>query len=536
MKTYDEDKKIIKNDFKLLAEKGNLGFYNSYEITTIFLIDNEIKKARNFYTIIVSEEKKFNSKEKDKNVTEKLININKKYSLGIKKYRRDINELEEIFNKLLEENKWGYGKSSLIIGELKPLPKQFISGDEDNEVPINSVLKNNFYNGSYILEFFDQEKQELEEVLESDMLLEKICKNIRKLLPVDLLYIRDRIGNIVFQFPSTILTVNTRSLRQWEGIEANIAWHPLFKNIENIAIQARSELDKNIMGFYQVDEINQANNKLYTGSSKNENNIIFYNKENKLILKILSGTYIGEINFSLNVSQAYQESRTLNFFNEEKKLIKTIDIPVVYNSNNRKIEKKDYSYWISNRIYENEKKRLEKNLIFIQYGRKTNDREKALKDLRCLINNYGKDGIYLWDPYLSHKDILNTLYYNRISGVPMKAINSYSKLKNLKSEESEYKKWVKSQRENFENGSNNLGINLELRSQQNQYGWGFHDRFIIFPFKNGRPRVWSLGTSINSLGKEHHILQEVSNAKMILDAFIDLWEELNHPECLVWRS
>ncbi len=89
----------------------------------------------------------------------------------------------------------------------------------------------------------------------------------------------------------------------------------------------------------------------------------------------------------------------------------------------------DHSDWISNRIYENEKKRLERDLIFVQYGKKTNDRNKALEDLRTLIGRHGEDGIYLWDPYLSYRDILDTIYYYEVAGVPMRAINSYKKQK-----------------------------------------------------------------------------------------------------------
>ena len=37
MEHWDKDKQLVKKDFDLLIEEGNLGFYNSCEITTIFL-------------------------------------------------------------------------------------------------------------------------------------------------------------------------------------------------------------------------------------------------------------------------------------------------------------------------------------------------------------------------------------------------------------------------------------------------------------------------------------------------------------------
>ena len=79
-----------------------------------------------------------------------------------------------------------------------------------------------------------------------------------------------------------------------------------------------------------------------------------------------------------------------------------------------------------------------------------------------------------------------------------------------------------------------LFMNLEVRGKIKQYGYKFHDRFLIFPLE--QPKVWSLGISVNQLGASHHILQEVKNAQHILNAFNKLWDELNHEECLVWKS
>lgn len=539
---WDKEKQLVKRDFDLLIEKGNLGFYNSCEITTIFLYDNTIKKAKNFYTIVVFEEREKSISNEKPFITNKPINIDKQYRLGIIKYQKTIEELEKDFIVLLRENKWAYDENDLIIGNLKPLPKQFIPKDGTETVPLNSVLKNNFYNGSYVLEFFDQEKQELRDVLESDKLLGKICKCVTELLPIDLLYIRDRIGNIIFQFPSMMLTLDTKPLSSWEGMEAQIAWHPFFNDLDKISIQTSSHFDNNIMGFYQLDQINHNSNELYTGNSNDMNDTIIFNKENGLILSCFSASFMKDIHISGYISSAFQEPRIIKSFDKDDNLVKNIEIPIVYSTGRDKPHKMDHSDWISNRIYENEKKRLERDLIFVQYGKKTNDRNKALEDLRTLIGRHGEDGIYLWDPYLSYRDILDTIYYYEVAGVPMRAINSYKKQKNLNGkkeiskDKKTYRTWVENQIKNFELSSNHLGIDLELRCQHDQYGWPFHDRFIIFPLRDRRPRAWSLGTSINSFGKEHHILQEVGNAKMILDAFMELWEELQDPECLVWRS
>jgi hypothetical protein len=84
--------------------------------------------------------------------------------------------------------------------------------------------------------------------------------------------------------------------------------------------------------------------------------------------------------------------------------------------------------------------------------------------------------------------------------------------------------------------SNWRGLCLEYRVNRGPKGWRFHDRFPIFPKTDQGALVWSLGTSVNSLGKGHHILQRVDNGQLVMDAFEDLWECLNEPEHLIWKK
>jgi hypothetical protein len=141
--------------------------------------------------------------------------------------------------------------------------------------------------------------------------------------------------------------------------------------------------------------------------------------------------------------------------------------------------------------------------------------------------------------------------------VPLKAIKSNNDIPIPKKKISPFKRWLnllgfgnKKQRQTNSIASkmiaerskldnpihNNYGINLEFRMQHSQYGWTFHDRFLIFPgSKETRPKVYSLGTSVNSLGFSHHILQEISHPQRVIDAFEELWEKLNNEDCLIWK-
>ncbi|MNN05179.1 hypothetical protein D3C81_1179320 [compost metagenome] len=80
-------------------------------------------------------------------------------------------------------------------------------------------------------------------------------------------------------------------------------------------------------------------------------------------------------------------------------------------------------------------------------------------------------------------------------------------------------------------------IKLEFRISFGPKGWPFHDRFLMFPKKNGTsPEAWSLGASVNHLGATHAIVQKVAHPQPVIDAFEDLWARIDSEDHLVWKS
>ena len=96
--------------------------------------------------------------------------------------------------------------------------------------------------------------------------------------------------------------------------------------------------------------------------------------------------------------------------------------------------------------------------------------------------------------------------------------------------------FIADQRATFNALQGNLrGLKLEFRARVGSAGWPFHDRFLIFPNPENGALAWSLGTSVNGVGKEHHILQQVDNGQMIADSFRNLWDALNQSEHVIWK-
>ena len=210
------------------------------------------------------------------------------------------------------------------------------------------------------------------------------------------------------------------------------------------------------------------------------------------------------------------------------------------------------------RIYMTRKKATWRNLWPSNNTPRSVDHHTALEDLRTLIKLYGGNGAWIWDPFLRADDILATLFFCKSAGVSLKGPSDQRMrltkkiYRNIVADLEENNKEdmmpnntqyptdpadvINAERVILNNPMHiNTGLNLEFRMQHGNFGWKFHDRFLIFPGeKQVKSRVYALGTSVNSFGKEHNILQLVSHPQPVADAFNELWDELSdHPECIV---
>lgn len=77
-------------------------------------------------------------------------------------------------------------------------------------------------------------------------------------------------------------------------------------------------------------------------------------------------------------------------------------------------------------------------------------------------------------------------------------------------------------------------LQLSFRTVHGNSGSSFHDRYLILKYHLNKTRVWSLGTSVNSVGKSHHIVQIVESP-MLIDTFFDeVWSQTNTDKCKIY--
>lgn len=483
------------NDYDFLSQEGNIGFYNKCEVTKIFRVEIDSNDTFDIFTLFVFEDT--NQPEVEEYITSSLRKFknNKKYKWGIKREIITLSEARVQFNKLSQEN--------------KPSAKQYVAPNNSlAKVQVNNVLKNNFHSGSYILEFFDKNKKQFKFLLDNPDTLNDFSEEVSRLIPIHIGAISDRLGNCIFQFPINLLYVKLLTIGQDKGISFGLEFNQKLQKIPKLQAIAENKLDGIVLDFVVQDV---EDNKPILINTSDEVNCSIFDKEKNILLYRENFATVKQFVLSGNIGSEQDRFFDLNGV-QQRVAITHPQPPMIIGESDRRVND-----WIRGRKYTEELDVLEKSKAFLQYEG-TNNHQAALQDIRQLINQHSANGVYLWDPYLSVLDIKETLYFCD-KMVNMKVITADTKI---------------TKNEFLIDDLEYLFLNLEVRKYFKVPGSKFHDRFLIFPLE--KPKIWSLGTSINSVGKSHHIMQEVSHPQHILDAFNDLWGNLNNEECLVWKS
>jgi len=549
----DAKKILAVKDFQLLSTHGVVGAYKECELTHIFLFEIHSKTFYHYYAVLSYEEyTEPINRHKDKFLTPNLININNKYKLGIKQSRISFDSSKNIFDGLCINNLLVDEKQFFISKSFTLLPKAHIPSYWENEFPLlQKVLKTSIWGDSYIIEFFSN-LNPFEELLTNKDFI-KINENIKNYINIDLDSINDRIGSFVFQFPITLVEANIRPKKDWCNAEYSIKTYSPFDQNENLISIISTDLDNVITGCNNLEGI--CNNFFIELGDSHNLELLIINKQNKLIYKHFKGNYSRYFNIGGNIGIYNSEPRT--FINSDNENI-SIDL-----FSNNFDAGKSYDGNYAERI----RKRMRHNDTIKKSGKLAafnKQRKEALAFIRKLIqqNNSNISEIWILDPYLLSKDIIDTLYYQPTKGIKLKCITSYKKsrkllvsepimknmifqvihniynfFKNIKPRSRIYyfNKYKSEQNNYFLTHSNNLGIFLEFRTTYDNIGFDFHDRFLFFIPKgsDNTPIVYSLGTSINALGKAHHIIQEVPDSKSLMHTFQYLWNLLDNKNSLI---
>jgi hypothetical protein len=560
------DSERARREIARLTAPGVLGFYTHVDATAVVAFPPGQSEPANVFSILVAEEHLSNSEFEPKFLNPKRIRLKplKDWFFGVRRYLLPIAELGPAFDRFCAAKEWRLSGELTQTADLAPIPTQFVPPDSTGAVPLNRVLKNNFRNGSHILEWADAGKTLFKQLFDDPPALRQLGEAIRPYVPIGLEGLSDRLGNIVVQLPVTVLIAKFGQMRASGDFTVTIGWHP---NGTQRALRAtcEKEHDHTISEFMSVATQDpemllpmQGGQGLHRG--------LVWDDQNRVLLAASGGlAFISSISLQMHVMGSDAPTRLFTMRDAdgiEKEVEVALAAPTTQNIIGEP-EKNPAGDWMERRIYREEAARLARERRFVQYkplpGQERAEHERALADVRLLLNEHGKEGAWLWDPYLSAEDILSTLFYCRFPGSDLRALSAGDSppdearlSRNLSCAErlrACLPGWLVSKRASppirfadkqrailDRTQSNFLGLRLEFRVKTGQAGWDFHDRFLIFPATRRGALAWSLGTSINGLGYRHHILQQADDGQLITEAFRELWDQLDQPHHLVWKK
>ena len=304
-----------KEQFELLRTNGNIGFYTHCEIVQIFGYKKDVDGAFNIYTLVIFQDKSFKESE-PKYLTDKPIPITTDISCGIQKAILSIDNAILFFENLFTKKKFHLGNNSECnIGSLKFLNKLFVAGSDSNPFPqLNYILKNNFHNGSYIIEAFDCNKEYVSFLLEDPVKLNEISEKINEKIPLKIANVSDRLGNIIFQFP-----INNFKVEIWpldKRISLHFYLHDKYQFPDSLFAIAKNKVDDCIVDFNTKQLTHIQDSIIIDNSDPVELTII--NKNTNLILFHDEVSYID--NVSVNCTQISYLKRCFRINNESYQL------------------------------------------------------------------------------------------------------------------------------------------------------------------------------------------------------------------------
>lgn len=470
----------------------------------------------------------------------------KDWSFGVMRTFRPVGSLDQALATLDSTGKWTLSGRPLAVGTMLPEPAVFAPPDGTARVPLNNVLKNNFWAGSHVFRLTDRDKSPFAPFLADRRRLQALSDAVSAAVPIAFAGLADLLGDVLIQVPVTILVPRVTVPSGEDHTDVTVTWRR-GSTPRYLITAARSRWDELLTGAAVSDRFTTGT-ELSIDNHRHPVEAEIWDAETGILVGATASTSVLN-QIVLGMHEIQHEPRLFTAPDlEEQPVVERIELTKTRTSLVGTAVGQDADFWFGRRQDLEEKLRLSETRDFVQYRPQVNssaEQVRALADIRFLINTHGQTGVDLWDPYLSAEDLLRTLFWCSHSGAPMRALtdgrdppqNNPESCAASRGPVATKLPFPDRQRAVLERDSGNReGLRLEYRTRRGPKGWHFHDRFLVFPNIPDGPRAWSLGTSVNSLGQAHHILQRVSNAALVAGAFEDLWAALDEPQHLIWRS
>lgn len=533
----------LSKELSLLLRRGNLGVYKYAKVDQVVLLSDG--KALNYFTNITVSSR-FKSEEPFQFLTSSPKSITKGVKLAISTYTIPIVSIKQILCSAAKTGKWVCNDETVFLDSTFVTHRKYIPENDpaiskyNCFVPVEWYLYgSNFWGNYYLVELFSK-KERIKEIIgpgEIDV-IQKYINDCR--LKYNLSKLTDRIGNVVCKIEVESLSYKPTALGYDHGIGLEFAYTKTIAK-RGLTLTVMQENDEAVYTF----EVNPTfkDETLFIPPNQCKTQISLTDNKTGLILymglfdyRVYSG-YYSHVGLSHMVS-TIANSRTLHFPDHDE----TVELSGVSQIGNR--------YEFIEMALSSERRKAHEDEWFEEYGYfraySENQHNKAIADIIEIINAkdllWDLEEIYIIDPYLTSKDLAATVFFCKKPNIRIKALCSFQTIKSNKETKSEinassHSAYVEQEKAYIESvlGAN-TDIRLEFRTIANGHGLPFHDRYIILNFNINKSRAWMLGSSINSIGSAHSVIQIVEAPNKIVELFRNQWELTDDPACIIFDN
>ena len=220
------DNSKARSELERLIVPGLLGFYEQCEVTHVFMISTDRKTVSNVLTVVVLEEHSNEQPQEFRFLngsTPIEVRSIRNGSFGVARYRKPTHDLLPAIDSLIQTRQWTLsGTGPLLFGPVMSAGCQFVPPNALSNIPWNLVLKNNFWNGSYVFEWADRSKAHLNDLFEVPKRIQDLSEAIQEWVPLRLASLSDRLGNLVVQLPVRVLINHFSQPRQSGDLVSNV--------------------------------------------------------------------------------------------------------------------------------------------------------------------------------------------------------------------------------------------------------------------------------------------------------------------------
>ena len=543
-------------DLHTLIDCGVLNSCNYAEVVQVILLRKKDNVCLNYFTHVLFSSG-FSEEESSVFLTDRPISINSEYKVLITKEKIARDSVLDILQNAAESQTWEWKEDKALLDDVFPMDLQFIpetdpTGSKTSDstlVPIELALYgSNFSGGYYLCELFSA-KTVLAKSLSTDD-NRKIQDEINKAkIGFNLESLFDRIGNIVCKIPMDIIRHKPVKLSPERGIAGrfileNSCTEPLECVLQIILESDHTIIETRVeeMVFSEKGEIREYS----IDPNRYSNRIILSDKKSGIIYY----SAVRDYSFGSN----YYAMITPPQFGIQSSLKRII----VIDGQDKEIELTNIAgigeVSIEKEIFEIEK-RQHKWMTEYEYKHHffrsfvVGQENEAIQTVIDICNDrdlfWDLEEVWLVDPYLSADDILKTVVYCGKYGISIKCLthiaaingNRETRTETTTEGESLFETTVSRYNGILKNAlGKQTDLKLEYRTVAGMTGISFHDRYMILKCGLNKSRAWSLGISVNSLGKSHHIIQIVQSPMDVIDTIDTIWNQSLREECLIFKN